>query len=83
MILYILLSGEPPIIANTKPKLIKKFKNCNNNTIQSTFALGKDAYSTSRRRARNSYDACYASTPKKDPTPMNSWKATGSKGSLD
>jgi calcium-dependent protein kinase len=33
VILYILLSGEPPIIANSKIKLIHKFKSCKYSSI--------------------------------------------------
>lgn len=34
IILYILLCGEPPIIANTKVKLVNKFKSCTSYYIQ-------------------------------------------------
>ena len=33
IILYILLCGEPPILANTKTKLVHKFKSCKGGVI--------------------------------------------------
>ena len=39
VILYILLSGEPPIMAHSKEKMVKKFKSCKDHTIFSLFKV--------------------------------------------
>lgn len=83
IILYILLCGEPPIIANTRARLIHKYKSCNSFPTQSSCASDSAASGTFPSRRRRWYGVCCESIPTKGPLQMNSWRAGGLQGTCD
>jgi serine/threonine protein kinase len=58
IILFILLCGEPPIIANSRNKLINKFKSCTSLLNQSSYVSANDASAMCQRRARRWCAGC-------------------------